>query len=60
MFCGTFDDETVKKVPDEKCDADKKFNETKSCIAKEECKGEWFAGPWSKVMYIFEIILTIP
>lgn len=51
VFCGTYDDESVKKVPDEKCDASKKFNETKNCTAEEECKGEWFAGPWSKVIY---------
>ncbi|KAF3430423.1 hypothetical protein E2986_10746, partial [Frieseomelitta varia] len=48
VFCGTYDDETVKKAPDEKCDAAGKFNETKNCTAEEECKGEWFAGPWSK------------
>lgn len=51
VFCGTFDDETVKKVPDEKCEAEKKFNDTMNCTAVEECKGEWFAGPWSKVAY---------
>lgn len=58
VFCGTFDGETVKKVSEEKCDASKKFNDTKNCTAEEECKGEWFAGPWSKVI-IYQIICKI-
>lgn len=49
VFCGTFKDDTVKKVPDESCDPESKFEDTKNCTAKEPCKGEWFAGPWSKV-----------
>jgi hypothetical protein len=40
----------MKKVPDSKCDPDEKFNATRNCTSKnEECKGEWFAGPWSQV-----------
>lgn len=51
VFCATFEDgETLKKVPDGKCDDSKKFNDAEECVAEvEECKGEWFAGPWSKV-----------
>ncbi|XP_077270107.1 proteoglycan-like sulfated glycoprotein papilin isoform X5 [Temnothorax americanus] len=48
VFCGTFNDDTVKKVSDEKCDPEKKFESTQNCTAEEPCKGEWFAGPWSK------------
>ncbi|XP_031784533.1 papilin isoform X3 [Nasonia vitripennis] len=50
VFCATFEDEdTMKKVPDSKCEAEEKFNTTRECTTKsEDCKGEWFAGPWSK------------
>ncbi|XP_036145237.1 papilin isoform X3 [Monomorium pharaonis] len=48
VFCGTFSDDIVKKVSDENCDPEKKFENTKNCTAEEPCKGEWFAGPWSK------------
>ncbi|XP_072747679.1 papilin isoform X3 [Anoplolepis gracilipes] len=48
VFCGTFSDDTVKIVPDDNCDFDEKFEDSKNCTAKEPCKGEWFAGPWSK------------
>lgn len=51
VFCGTFSDDTVKKVADENCEPDEKFEDTKNCTAKEPCKGEWFAGPWSKVCF---------
>lgn len=40
----------MKKVSDEKCDVEQKFNVTRECESKsEECKGEWFAGPWGEV-----------
>ncbi|XP_034936854.1 papilin isoform X2 [Chelonus insularis] len=50
VFCATFEDETtLKKVSDDNCDAAKRYNDTKECTADiVECKGEWFAGPWSK------------
>ncbi|XP_014217269.1 papilin isoform X2 [Copidosoma floridanum] len=50
VFCATFEDEdTMKKVPDGKCEPSEKFNATRECVTKgAECKGEWFAGPWSK------------
>ncbi|KAL6256089.1 hypothetical protein P5V15_013324, partial [Pogonomyrmex californicus] len=48
VFCGTFNDDTVKKVSDENCDPERKFEDIKNCTAKEPCKSEWFAGPWSK------------
>lgn len=51
VFCATFEDEdTMKKVEDSKCEPEEKFNTTRECTAKgDDCKGEWFAGPWSKV-----------
>lgn len=58
VFCATFEDEdTMKKVPDSKCESEEKFNNTRECTAKgEECKGEWFAGPWSTVSSVLEIM----
>lgn len=51
VFCGTFSDDTIKKVANENCDPEKKFEDTKNCTSEEPCKGEWFAGPWSKVRF---------
>ncbi|CAL1675129.1 unnamed protein product [Lasius platythorax] len=48
VFCGTFNNDMVEKVPDENCDPEEKFEDTKNCTAKEPCKGEWFAGPWGE------------
>ncbi|XP_019882164.2 papilin isoform X4 [Camponotus floridanus] len=48
VFCGIFSEDEVKKVLDENCDPEEKFEDTKNCTAKKPCKGEWFAGPWSK------------
>ncbi|XP_074105077.1 proteoglycan-like sulfated glycoprotein papilin isoform X3 [Cotesia typhae] len=50
VFCATFEDDvTLKKVEDEKCKPEKRYNDTKECTSEiVECKGEWFAGPWSK------------
>ncbi|XP_070527125.1 papilin isoform X2 [Cardiocondyla obscurior] len=48
VFCGTFSDDIVKKVSDDNCVPEKKFEDTKNCTAEEPCKGEWFAGPWSE------------
>ncbi|XP_035723305.1 papilin-like isoform X5 [Vespa mandarinia] len=49
VFCATFVDDALKKVPESKCEPDKKYESTQNCtIEHEECKGEWFAGPWSK------------
>ncbi|XP_046402802.1 LOW QUALITY PROTEIN: papilin [Ischnura elegans] len=50
VFCGVLQDFTITKVEDEKCDPDKKYADEEECIGKEgpECKGQWFAGPWSK------------
>lgn len=50
VFCGAIDDEgTVKKVEDTKCDAALKYEAEKNCTGEEECKGDWFSGPWSPV-----------
>lgn len=42
----------VKKVSDDNCDPEEKFEDNKNCTAKEPCKGEWFAGPWGEVRFI--------
>jgi hypothetical protein len=55
VFCGKFDGETVKKVDDDKCDLRKKYEAESNCTGKEECKGQWYAGPWTAVS-IFVIL----
>ncbi|XP_023705293.1 papilin isoform X5 [Cryptotermes secundus] len=47
VFCGKFDGDTVKKVDDDKCDLRKKYEAESNCTGKEECKGQWYAGPWT-------------
>ncbi|XP_054258197.1 papilin isoform X2 [Macrosteles quadrilineatus] len=47
VFCGTFTDEGVEKAEEDKCDTVLKYEDTKNCTGEEECKGNWFAGPWS-------------
>lgn len=43
-------DDALKKVPDSKCEPGRRYESAQNCtIDREECKGEWFAGPWSKV-----------
>lgn len=50
VFCGMVDEEgSIKKVEDDKCDAAEKYESEQSCMGEEECKGDWFAGPWSQV-----------
>lgn len=45
-----FEDDTMKKVEDSNCDAAKKYEDSRNCTGElEECLGEWFSGPWSKV-----------
>jgi hypothetical protein len=39
----------VKKVDDDKCDLRKKYEAESNCTGKEECKGQWYAGPWTAV-----------
>ncbi|XP_044011690.1 papilin isoform X3 [Aphidius gifuensis] len=50
VFCASFEDDlTLKKVENEKCKVEQRYNDTQECEADvAECKGEWFAGPWSK------------
>ncbi|CAH1399411.1 unnamed protein product [Nezara viridula] len=47
VFCATFDGDTFKKVDNSKCDAAKKYEEKQECKVEDECKGEWFYGPFS-------------
>lgn len=58
MFCATFENEdTLKIVSDDKCDSERKYNDTRNCTAEaDDCKGEWFAGPWSKVQNKFLLL----
>ncbi|XP_048510814.1 papilin isoform X3 [Athalia rosae] len=51
VFCANISPDlgTITKVESGKCDPEKKYNDTKDCVAEvEECGGEWFAGPWSE------------
>lgn len=52
MFCGTTDkDDTVTKVDDSQCDPAKRYDNTTEChVPADQCKGLWFAGPWSEVI----------
>ncbi|PSN47564.1 hypothetical protein C0J52_19332 [Blattella germanica] len=47
VFCGEEVGDTVKKVPDEKCDLRKKYEAESNCTGVEECTGQWYTGPWS-------------
>ncbi|XP_021914576.1 papilin isoform X2 [Zootermopsis nevadensis] len=47
VFCGKYDGDTIKKVDDEKCDLRKKYEGEGNCTGKEECEGQWYAGPWT-------------
>lgn len=50
VFCGVAEEDgTIKKVEDDKCDAALKYESEKNCTGEEECKGDWFSGPWSPV-----------
>lgn len=58
VFCGSFEEDNIKKVEDDKCDAEEKYNDTKDCAAKDECTGEWFSGPWSGVSDEHSIVVV--
>ncbi|GLH10987.1 Papilin [Gryllus bimaculatus] len=47
VFCGSFEDDIVKKVEDDKCDPSKKYESQTNCTGKDECTGQWHYGPWS-------------
>jgi hypothetical protein len=47
----------VKKVDDDKCDVRKKYEAESNCTGKEECKGQWYAGPWTAVSIFFCFLL---
>lgn len=62
VFCGSWTDEGVQKADDSKCDVADKYEDSKNCTGEEECKGNWFAGPWSTVstdVPSFKLSLTI-
>ncbi|XP_069673465.1 papilin isoform X4 [Periplaneta americana] len=48
VFCGKFDGDIVRKVENDKCDIRKKYEEESNCTGEEECKGQWYAGPWTE------------
>ncbi|XP_068083649.1 papilin [Anabrus simplex] len=48
VFCGSFDGESVKRADNTLCNPAKKYEATANCTGKEECPGQWFAGPWSQ------------
>lgn len=49
VFCASWDNDTLSRVEDNKCDAEFKYHESENCTGTATCKGEWFAGPWSEV-----------
>jgi len=49
VFCGVYEEDTVKKVEESKCDAAVKYETKQNCTGEEVCKGDWFTGPWSPV-----------
>ena len=61
VFCGKTDkDDVVTKVDDDKCDPAKRYENTTEChVPADQCKGVWFAGPWSEVFDLFRILLFL-
>ncbi|XP_073996015.1 proteoglycan-like sulfated glycoprotein papilin isoform X1 [Rhodnius prolixus] len=47
VLCVTFENDVMTKVDDSNCDSALKYETEKECSIEEECKGEWFAGPYS-------------
>ncbi|XP_055949212.1 papilin-like isoform X1 [Argiope bruennichi] len=47
VFCGTWENDSVIKIADDKCDPEKKFDSIRNCSA-ESCAGIWFTGPWNR------------
>ncbi|GIY07736.1 papilin [Caerostris darwini] len=47
VFCGTWENESVIKIDDDKCDVEKKYDNIRNCSA-ESCAGVWFTGPWNR------------
>ncbi|CAL1266760.1 unnamed protein product [Larinioides sclopetarius] len=47
VFCGTWENDSVIKIADDKCDPEKKFDGIQNCSA-ESCAGIWFTGPWNR------------
>ncbi|XP_024082550.1 papilin isoform X1 [Cimex lectularius] len=48
VFCVSFESDTLVKVDESKCDPKLKYDNQKECKVEEECKGEWFAGPFGE------------
>ncbi|KAK7071508.1 hypothetical protein SK128_019084, partial [Halocaridina rubra] len=48
VICGKFEGDNVTKVPDLNCKDDKRYPDVEKCNGTGTCKGNWFAGPWSK------------
>nr|XP_042905073.1 papilin [Parasteatoda tepidariorum] len=47
VFCGAWEDNTVIKIDEDKCDPSKKFNDMQNC-SSEACQATWFTGPWNR------------
>ncbi len=63
VFCGKTDNDVVTKVDDSKCDPEKRYENTTEChVPADQCKGAWFAGPWSEVfdLFSFFVFLGLP
>lgn len=48
VFCSSWENDTLAKAEDDKCDPELKYSDTEECIGNASCKGEWFVGPWSE------------
>ncbi|KAK7073727.1 hypothetical protein SK128_001458, partial [Halocaridina rubra] len=48
VICGKFEGDNVTKVPDLNCKDVKRYPDVEKCNGTGTCKGNWFAGPWSK------------
>ncbi|PRD28418.1 UNVERIFIED_CONTAM: Ppn [Trichonephila clavipes] len=47
VFCGTWENDAVIKIDDDKCEPEKKFDNIRNCSV-ESCAGVWFTGPWNR------------
>lgn len=46
------EDGTVTKVDDDKCDPEKRYDNSTECfVPADKCKAAWFTGPWTEVSF---------
>lgn len=54
VHCAQFDNDVITPTTDEsKCSGEEKPEASKECDTGKECPGQWFAGPWKEVSFIF-------